>query len=92
MNCVHLHIKLSDDSFRCVTSLAVPSARPDVLISGGGDQFLLSWDYEKGEILHRANIADLFHDTLPDFPASDVMVRLLMASPTLNRLVLLLEQ
>ncbi|KAG9246592.1 guanine-N(7)--methyltransferase subunit trm82 [Calycina marina] len=39
-----------------VSRLCIPSTRPEILISGGGDDELLVWDWENGNLLSRADL------------------------------------
>ncbi|ROT37300.1 hypothetical protein SODALDRAFT_334394 [Sodiomyces alkalinus F11] len=39
-----------------VTGLAIPPARPDLLISGGGDDELFVWDWERGRLLGKFDL------------------------------------
>ncbi|KAL3458063.1 hypothetical protein BJX64DRAFT_280123 [Aspergillus heterothallicus] len=36
-----------------ISSLCIPEWAPEILISGGGDQFLLVWNWTAGQILHK---------------------------------------
>lgn len=42
-----------------VNTLLVPSFQPNVLISAGGDDYIISWDWVKGEKLDKFDIRDL---------------------------------
>lgn len=42
-----------------VSEIAIPAARGDVLVSGGGDEELFVWDWKAGKMLSRANILSL---------------------------------
>ncbi|QQK39578.1 WD40/YVTN repeat-like-containing domain [Penicillium digitatum] len=39
-----------------VSSLCVPSFEPKVLVSGGGDNYLLVWDWLENQILHKVQL------------------------------------
>ncbi|CAG8893196.1 unnamed protein product [Penicillium egyptiacum] len=46
-----------------VSSLCVPSFEPKVLISGGGDNYLLVWDWLENEILQKVQLPGLEGET-----------------------------
>lgn len=43
-----------------VSKLAVPRWRPDLLISGGGDNYLIVWDWINGQAIQKVDLAAAF--------------------------------
>ncbi|KAL4864126.1 hypothetical protein BDV12DRAFT_176637 [Aspergillus spectabilis] len=41
-----------------ISKLCIPHWAPEILISGGGDPFLLVWNWASGQILHKLSLAD----------------------------------
>lgn len=41
-----------------ISSLCIPRFSPDILISGGGDNFLLVWKWLEGRVLQKVSLAD----------------------------------
>jgi len=50
-----------------VSRLCIPDTRPEVLISGGGDDHLFVWDWLNGKLLSKVNLVS-FPDGFPDQP------------------------
>lgn len=55
---------LGHESF--VSTLCQPSSRPDVLVSGGGDNALFVWDWMAGKLLGTADLSAHVREVLPD--------------------------
>ncbi|KAF4976351.1 hypothetical protein FZEAL_6971 [Fusarium zealandicum] len=49
-----------------VSSMVIPAPRGDVLVSGGGDEDLLVWDWKANKLLSRKSILSLVQEILPD--------------------------
>ncbi|KAG5927451.1 hypothetical protein E4U42_002254 [Claviceps africana] len=48
-----------------VSDMLIPPGRDDVLISGGGDDDLLLWNWKAGSILSRTNLLSLAQEVVP---------------------------
>ncbi|KAI1096213.1 hypothetical protein F5B19DRAFT_224905 [Rostrohypoxylon terebratum] len=71
---------LGHDSF--VSALHVPAMRPEVLISGGGDNEIFMWDWKAARFLHKAYILDRVKEVRPD--ASKVAVMRILSCRVLQ--------
>ncbi|KAI2629728.1 hypothetical protein GGR54DRAFT_586249 [Hypoxylon sp. NC1633] len=49
-----------------VAALCVPSDRPEVLVSGGGDDDLFLWDWAAGRLLRTAGLLSRAREVVPD--------------------------
>lgn len=49
-----------------VSRLCVPPGRPELLVSGGGDDALFVWDWFAGALLSKADLASLVQAVLPE--------------------------
>lgn len=49
-----------------VSRLCVPAARPEILVSGGGDDELFVWDWFAGALLSTTDVLPLVRDVLPE--------------------------
>ncbi|KAI0383817.1 hypothetical protein F5Y04DRAFT_21959 [Hypomontagnella monticulosa] len=58
------HYCLGHESF--VAALCVPAARPEILVSGGGDDAVFVWDWKAGTLLRRVDVLGLVRGVLPD--------------------------
>ncbi|KAI2640529.1 hypothetical protein GGS26DRAFT_586532 [Hypomontagnella submonticulosa] len=64
------HYCLGHESF--LNALCVPAARPEILVSGGGDDELFVWDWKAGTLLRKVDLLGLIREVVPD--ASKVAV------------------
>ncbi|KAG5982482.1 hypothetical protein E4U55_001853 [Claviceps digitariae] len=48
-----------------ISEILIPAGRNDILISGGGDDDLLLWDWKAGSVLSRANLLSLAQEIAP---------------------------
>jgi tRNA (guanine-N(7)-)-methyltransferase subunit TRM82 len=49
-----------------ISSMEIPCTRSDVLVSGGGDDEVLVWDWQAGELLSRTNLLKLVREIVPE--------------------------
>lgn len=49
-----------------VTSLAIPKARGEILVSGGGDDDLFVWNWQTSSLLSRASVLSLAKEISPE--------------------------
>ncbi|KAI1455714.1 hypothetical protein F4805DRAFT_435295 [Annulohypoxylon moriforme] len=61
---------LGHESF--VSALRVPAARPEILVSGGGDDEVFVWEWKTGRLLGKVDVLGRVKEVLPD--ASKVAV------------------
>jgi tRNA (guanine-N(7)-)-methyltransferase subunit TRM82 len=54
-----------------VSKMCVPRSRPDLLVSGGGDDFLLLWDWKSGASLHSFDLKQSIADAWRDQPRAE---------------------
>ncbi|KAG6158665.1 hypothetical protein E4U37_005354 [Claviceps purpurea] len=48
-----------------ISEIIIPAGRSDILVSGGGDEDLLIWDWKAGAILSRTNLLSLAQEIAP---------------------------
>ncbi|XDG06564.1 hypothetical protein ABKA04_006179 [Annulohypoxylon sp. FPYF3050] len=71
---------LGHESF--VSALHIPAMRPELLLSGGGDNEIFVWDWKTGRLLHKRDILKRVKEVLPS--ANKVAVTRLLSSRVLN--------
>lgn len=49
-----------------VSRLCIPSSRPEILISGGGDDDIFVWDWAQGRLLSRASVIEQVQKVTPE--------------------------
>ncbi|EGR50467.1 uncharacterized protein TRIREDRAFT_105636 [Trichoderma reesei QM6a] len=49
-----------------VSEMAIPPSKPDVLISGGGDEDIFVWDWVSGKQLYKSSILSLAREIAPE--------------------------
>ncbi|UNI14514.1 tRNA (guanine-N(7)-)-methyltransferase non-catalytic subunit trm82 [Purpureocillium takamizusanense] len=49
-----------------VSEVAIPAARGDILISGGGDEELFAWDWKEGKLLSKTSVLSIAQEIAPD--------------------------
>lgn len=62
-----------------VSRLCIPSCRPELLISGGGDDYLFTWDWFQGRMLSKTSILEHVQKIVPE--ATKLAVSKLYAFP-----------
>ncbi|KAK0618140.1 hypothetical protein B0T17DRAFT_618768 [Bombardia bombarda] len=55
---------LGHDDF--VSTMSIPAGRPEILVSGGGDDDLFVWDWAAGKLLSRTNILERVQKLVPE--------------------------
>ncbi|KAI0898344.1 hypothetical protein F4806DRAFT_507258 [Annulohypoxylon nitens] len=61
-----------------VSALHIPAMRPELLLSGGGDNEIFVWDWKTGQLLHRRDILKRVREVVPT--ASKVAVTRLLST------------
>ncbi|KAL7936303.1 hypothetical protein V8C35DRAFT_297463 [Trichoderma chlorosporum] len=49
-----------------ISDMVVPAAKPDILVSGGGDEDIFVWDWLAGKQLYKASILSLAQEIAPE--------------------------
>lgn len=60
-----------------VSKICIPQSFPELLISGGGDDYLLVWDWRAGQVLQKVPL-------IPSSPKEELAVRGIWAIPLLT--------
>lgn len=65
-----------------VSTLTIPKERPEVLISGGGDEDIFLWDWKAARLLSRTSILTLAQEIAPSVSKVSVSALSTMVYPT----------
>ncbi|KAI9166980.1 tRNA (guanine-N(7)-)-methyltransferase non-catalytic subunit trm82 [Paramyrothecium foliicola] len=49
-----------------IADITIPSSRPDVLVSGGGDEEIFVWDWKAGSVSSKKSILSLAQEIVPE--------------------------